>query len=284
MTTAIRREAPHHNTLTCYTVYKCRLPACTERKRLWQQEARRQQREGSWQPLVDATPVRQHLLALREQGISPNRVAAAAGVDDAGLRALVPTATSKRRPSKHRVRPDIAQKVLAVTAAEARAHTVDGTGTRRRIQALAAMGWPFCQVAEHMGLAGQYVGDLVRRTEDQRQVRADTADRVATAYERLRHLRPVRQGVKPHIVKYIRRKAAEQHWPTPKYWEQYPDAIDDPHFTPEYGLTRADLLAEEARWLIDTAGLNRTQVAERLGKDRTYIDRVLGPIETKAAA
>ncbi|MFE9777781.1 hypothetical protein ACFYPA_06440 [Streptomyces sp. NPDC005775] len=283
MTTAIRREAPNHNTLTCYTVYNCRLPDCVERKRLWQREARRKQREGAWRPFVDAAPVRQHLLALREQGIVPNRVAAVAGVDEANLRTIVPTAASKRRPARHLVRTEIAEKVLAVTAEAARAYTIDGTGTRRRIQALAAMGWPFCQAGDHIGLSGQYVGDLVRRTEDQRLVRADTADQVAAGYEKLRRQRPARHGVKPHIIRNTRRHAAEQRWPTPRYWDQFPDAINDPHFTPEYGITKAELLADETRWLIETAGLTRAEAAQRLGKDLSYIYRVLGMNDGAAA-
>ncbi|MFD5940219.1 hypothetical protein [Streptomyces griseus] len=285
MTTTIRREAPHHNTLTCYTEYSCRLPACVERKRLWQVEVRRRQREGTWQPFVDAQPVRTHLLNLRAQGISSNRVAAVTGLDKATLRAFVPPiGAGKRRPVRHQVRPEVAAKVLAVTVETLRAHDIDGTGTRRRIQALAAAGWPFRRLDIHLGLSAQYIGDLVRRTENDLLVRANTADGVAEGYEKLRDQRPSRYGIKPHIIRRVRTQAAERRWPTQKYWDQFPGAIDDPDFTPEYKVTQAEILAEETRWLIETAGLTRTEAAERLGKHRSYIDRVLGQADLKAAA
>lgn len=285
MTTVIRRKAPHHNTLTCYTEYGCRLPECVERKRLWQVEVRRKQREGAWQPFVDAKPVRAHLLNLREHGISTNRVAAATGLDKATLRAFVPpTGTGKRRPIRHQTRPDVAAKILSVTVETLRAHDIDGTGTRRRIQALAAAGWPFRRLDTHLGLSAQYIGDLVRRTENDLLVRADTADRVAEGYETLRGQRPSRHGIKPHIIRHVRTQAAERRWPTQSYWDQFPDAIDDPHFTPEYKVTQAEILATEAQWLIQATSLSRAEVAERLGKDKSYIDRVLNQTQLKAAA
>ncbi|KQX27496.1 hypothetical protein ASD97_24650 [Streptomyces sp. Root63] len=285
MTTVIRRKAPHHNTLTCYTEYGCRLPECVERKRLWQVEVRRKQREGAWQPFVDAKPVRAHLLNLREHGISTNRVAAATGLDKATLRAFVPpTGTGKRRPIRHQTRPDVAAKILSVTVETLRAHDIDGTGSRRRIQALAAAGWPFRRLDTHLGLSAQYIGDLVRRTENDFLVRADTADRVAEGYETLRGQRPSRHGIKPHIIRRVRTQAAERRWPTQSYWDQFPDAIDDPHFTPEYKVTQAEILATEAQWLIQATSLSRAEVAERLGKDKSYIDRVLNQAQLKAAA
>ncbi|NUV65714.1 hypothetical protein G6W57_01110 [Streptomyces sp. CAI-121] len=285
MTTTTRREAPHHNTLTCYTEYGCRLPACVERKRLWQAESRKKQREGVWQPFVDAAPVRAHLLSLREHGISTNRVAAATGLDKATLRAFVPpTGTGKRRPIRYQTRPDVAAKILSVTAETLRAHDIDGTGTRRRIQALAAAGWPFSRLDTHLGLSAQYIGDLIRRTENDLLVRADTADRVAEGYENLRGQKPSRHGIKPHIIRRARTQAAERRWPTQAYWDQFPDAIDDPHFTPEYKVTQAEILAAEARWLIQATGLSRAEVAERLGKNKSYIDRVLNQADLKAAA
>nr|WP_031186524.1 hypothetical protein [Streptomyces sp. NRRL S-1896] len=107
---------------------------------------------------------------------------------------------------------------------------------------------------------------------------------IVVAYEDLSRRNPRRNGIPKNVVTRTRNRAAANRWPTPKYWDKYPDAIDDPHFTPEYGLTKADILAEETRWLIETAGLTRGQAAERLGKDRSYIDRVLGQANLKAAA
>jgi hypothetical protein len=283
MTTNTRREAPHHDKLTCYTDYGCRLPACVERKRQWQREARNKQKHGQWQPFVDAAPVRQHLLDLQAQGVPVNRVALVSGVDKETVRAFVPGSDTKRRPAKHRVRAEYAARILAVTAEQARAAVMDSTGTRRRIQALVALGWPIRELSHAFGLSAPYAHDLLKQADTNRGVWASTAEKVADGYNQLRNTRPSRYGVNASRARRARNLASSNRWPKPQYWDQHPDAIDDPHFTPEYGFTRAELLAEEARWLIETGGLSRTQAAERLRKDRSYIDRVLGT-EYEAAA
>lgn len=272
MTTAVR-EAPHHRNLTCYTDYHCRRPECVERRRQWQRDLRRRNREG--QPaLVDARPVRDHLLALQAAGISVYAVARTAGIDEWTLRNFLPAPSSKR-PRKHRVTPAIKQKILAVTADRAELGYVDGTGTRRRILALVADGWPMRRLADHMGLNPAYVGDLVRRTEKGHPIRSATAAKVAQAYENLRTRRPARHGVKAHQIRRMRRLAAERKWPTVGYWATRMDAIDDPDFEPLYRVTRLELVAQDAHWLMRTSGLNREQAAARLGVHKSYVDQAM---------
>jgi hypothetical protein len=277
-------EAPHHNNLTCYTDYGCRRSECAERRNAWQRDLRRKQREGR-PALVDAKPVREHIQTLQAAGISVYRIALIAGVNDWTVRAFLPS-SSGRRARKHSTTPEIARKILAVTAEAATSGYMDGTGTRRRIQALAAMGWPLRRMAEHLNLHPTYVGELIQRTQQDHPVFAATAEEVARAYERLKKQKPARHGIDPRSITRVRNRAAAKRWPTPKYWDQYPDAIDDPHFTPEYKITRAEILAEEAHWLIAVGGLDRNAAAERLAVTRSYIDRALvsHPQELEAAA
>jgi hypothetical protein len=269
VTTAVR-EAPHHRNLTCYTDYRCRRPECVERRRQWQRDLRRRKREG--QPaLVDAQPVREHILRLHSAGISTYRISLAAGVDDWTVRSFLPSTTG-HRAKKHRTTPEIARKILNVTIETATSGHVDGTGTRRRIQALAAMGWPIRRVAEYLGLNPTYAGDLIRRTEQDRPVLAATAEKVARAYDTLKTKKPTRNGIEPRVAKRIRGLAKEKRWPTPGYWDQHPGAIDDPHFEPMYGLTRREIVAQDAHWVMTTIGLDRASAAERLGVAKSYID------------
>ncbi|MGW0920163.1 hypothetical protein ACWD3J_14235 [Streptomyces sp. NPDC002755] len=270
MTTAVR-EAPHHRNLTCYTDYKCRLPECVERRRLWQQDRRRKQREGQ-AALVDAEPVRQHLLALQTDGISTYRAALIAGVDDWTVRAFMPSRDG-RRIRKNRTTPEVARKILAITAEAATSGYTDGTGTRRRIQALAANGWPLSRLATHLGLNPTYVGDLLRTPEQ--RVYATTAAKVARGYNQIKKQKPARHGIAAHIAKRTRLVAKAKRWPTPKYWDQFPDAIDDPHFQPLYGVTNRELIAIDASELIRWGGLDRAAAAERLGVDKSYLDHAL---------
>ncbi|NUR03718.1 MAG: hypothetical protein HOQ47_12730 [Streptomyces sp.] len=265
------REAPHHRNLTCYTDYRCRRPECVERRRVWQRELRRKKREG--QPArVDAQPVRAHLYRLQAAGVSPYRVALIAGVDDWTVRAFMPSSTG-RRARKHTTSPEVAAKILAITPEHAVSAYVDSTGTRRRIQALVANGWPIRRLHEHLGLNATYIGDLVGRQQG-RPVLATTAEKVAEGYERLKRQQPARRGIEARVVTRIRGIAAAKRWAPPRYWEKFPGAIDDPHFTPEYGKTRLEILAEDGQWAM-AGGIDRELVAERLGVDRSYLDKAL---------
>lgn len=272
MTTA-DRQPPHHDKLTCYTDYKCRRPECVERKNQWQRDLRRKKREGQ-SALVDAQPVRAHLYRLQAAGISTYRVALIAGVDDWTVRAFMPS-TSGRRARKHATSPDIAAKILAVTPEQGISAYVDGTGTRRRIQALVANGWPMRRLPEHLDLHGTYINDLINGRQQDRPVFAATAEKVTHAYQQLKDQKPTRHGIEARVVKRIRGLATAKRWPTPKYWDQHADAIDDPHFEPEYKKLRAQILAEEAHWLMTAGGLDRDQAAARLGIARFTIDRAL---------
>lgn len=273
MTTAVR-EAPHHNTLTCYTNYRCRRPDCVERYLAWDRQRRAARAAGQWQPLVDAEPVRQHLRLLAEHDITLHRAAELADVPKCTLHRLLPTQHGQRRPVTHTVRADLAAKILAIDPAAATPGRVDPTGTVRRIQALVANGWPMSNLAGHIGLSPRYVHVLVARSSDC-LIYGSTAAKVAAGYEEAKHLRPARHGVQPRIVKMARNLAASRGWPPASYWADRMDVIDDPHFTPEHKKLRAEIIAEEAHWLMTAGGLDRDQAAERLGIARFTVDRAL---------
>jgi hypothetical protein len=267
VTTAVR-EAPHHRNLTCYTDYGCRLPECKERKRLYQLDLRRKKREGE-PPLIDAEPVRQHVLQLQADGVNIYSIAAAAGVDGLTIRALFP---SPGRGRKNSVSPETARKILAVTADQAMPGYSDGTGTRRRIQAMAAKGWPLRRVASQFGIHPTYAADLINRRQSGHLIYTATADKAALAYERLKNKNPSRYGVADHLIRQARERAKTNRWAPPSYWDQHPGAIDDPHFEPMYGLTRREIVAQDASELMRISGLDRRAAAERLGIDKSYLD------------
>lgn len=268
MTTAAMREAPNHDSLTCYTDYQCRRPECVERKRQWQVNYRAKQRQGQ-SVLIDARPVREHIETLQAAGLSPHRIALAAGLGDWTVRSFLPNAC---RPRKHQTSPDIAAKILAVTADTTPGYT-DSTGTRRRIQALTANGWPARALGAPLGLHPTYVRVLLGGTGG--SVYTATAEKTSRAYEKIKRRRPERHGVAETAAAAARALGVENRWPTPRYWDRHPGGIDDPHFTPEYGKTRLEILAEDARWLMVASRLDRDLAAERLGVDRSYLDRAL---------
>ncbi|MFF8659522.1 hypothetical protein [Streptomyces huasconensis] len=279
MTTTVR-EAPHHDTLTCYTDYGCRRPACMDRKRRYQRELRR--RENAGQPaLIDAGPVRQHVLRLQAEGVTIYSIAAAAGVHEWTIRSLFP---GRGRGRKNSVSPETATKILAVTAERVKPGYTESTGTIRRIQALAAKGWPLRQLAVQLGINPTYAGDLIRRASGNHLVYAATAEKVASAYETLKKRNPARCGIAEHLARQARERAKAKRWAPPSYWDKFPDAIDDPHFTPLYGVSRGALLAADGRELMRVSGLSYEQAAERLGITRNHLQQaMLRHPETDAA-
>lgn len=265
MTTTPAPQPPHHDNMTCYRFYDCRLPACVERVRNYWRDREQAVNEGTWQPYVDAAPIRQHLLALNTAGITDSRIAQVTGLP---LRTI--TGFSKPRSDRGRkrgTRPEIADKILAVTVDNTRPSYVDPTGARRRIGALVAKGWPMNQLATRLSAPPSFVWGIFQRTT----IRITTAEAIENLYDELVDKRPERRGIDKASSKRARAHAARNRWAPPTYWADRMDVIDDPDFTPEYGISRTEIVAREAVWLLE-AGSSIDTVAQRLGVTTGYVE------------
>ena len=274
MTTAAR-QAPHHRTLTCVKEYRCRRPDCLRRSADYDRNRNRLVAYGRWQPFVDAEPVRQHIRMLMSYGIGWQRVCKLASVSNGGVSRILYGAPHEGGAPTKRVRTVTADKILAVKpvfehlAPMAR---VDGTGTRRRLQALIANGWPQLRLGEEMGIKHhRLIWDHVR----QDVVAADTARRVHDLYEQLWNVDPETRGVSARFAAEARARAAANGWVPPGAWDD--DYIDSPAATPDIGesVDRYTAIAEDARWLIDEYGYTRAQAAHRLGVTKAHLERAL---------
>lgn len=96
----------------------------------------------------------------------------------------------------------------------------DGTGTRRRLRALQAIGWPLQSIAEQLGYTDQ--GALTPILYRQKQIEIGTAQRIATLYDRL----SMTPGPSRRVTAIARRRG----WPPPLAWDG--DTIDDPYAQP----------------------------------------------------
>lgn len=268
MTTAVR-QPPHHRNLTCYTDYKCRLPECVERFNTWQHTRLRAVADGTWQPFIDATPLRQHLLKLYAAGLTPHRVSVLTGIDWNTVRLYTQAAPRQGRGMIRQTTPETAAKILAIQPEPTLPGRVDPTGTRRRIQALSAIGWPLRELGPHIGIKPDNVRRILKRGQS---VYGTTAHAVSDTYNQLRNDHPSKHGVSSIGIARALRNASQHRWAPPKYWDQYPGAIDDPHFEPMYRLTRREIIAQDAHELIRFSGLSRQSAADRLGVSKAYID------------
>ncbi|MFM9635891.1 hypothetical protein [Streptomyces turgidiscabies] len=273
--TAAVLEAPHHRNLTCLKEYGCRLPACLERSAEYDRVRNRLVAYGRWQPFTDAEPVRQHVRMLMSYGIGWQRVARLATVSGGGMSRLLYGAPYQGGAPTKRVRTTTADKVSAVKPSFdhlAPMARVDGTGTRRRLQALIANGWPQLRLGEEMGITHhRLIWDHVR----QDVVAAETARRTRALYDRLWNVDPATAGVSTRFVRESKRLAVSNAWVPPGAWDD--DYIDSPAATPDLGerVDRYTAIAEDARWLIDEHGYTRSKAAHRLGITKDHLDRAL---------
>lgn len=216
--------------MTTTTAAGGRTEAERERRREWKRNAARQQAYGRWQPWVDAAPVRAHVQALRAAGVGRDRIADLAGVPRSTMNGLLYGRPAIGQPPTQKMRPDTAAKLLAVRpsigllADDAR---TDATGTRRRLQALGAGGWPGVTLADRLGVNVTYISELQRRTG---VVYVRTARAVASLYDDLAHLDPVEQGVAPTYALRARLNAGRCGWLPRTVWDtDIDDPAADPH-------------------------------------------------------
>jgi hypothetical protein len=215
-----------HGRLSTYTWHGCRCPDCTRTATTWSAAKRRQQAYGRWQPLSDASRARAHLLALQGAGLTRQQITDKTGVHAAVLRNLAAGTT-------RRIRPANAAALLALPAPAqsiASRIRVDGTATRRRLQALAVAGWPLPQIARRANVDGHNLHRVVhgRRTK----VAAHTAAAIHAVYGQLWDQDPADHGVPERHVSTVQRLAARNLWAPPLAWDD--DTINDPAAEPDW--------------------------------------------------
>jgi len=131
---------------------------------------------------------------------------------------------------------------------------VDATGTRRRLRALVAAGWPNVTLAAEMGYPKAVFSCLL--ADGQGLVAAVTARRVQELFTRLQLATP------PDIaaLRRSRLRGCRHGWPPPLAWDE--DSIDDPDTQPHVGGREdfADIVADH-RYL----GRDDREIARRLG-------------------
>jgi DNA-directed RNA polymerase specialized sigma24 family protein len=214
---------------------------------------------------VESTPVADQVRAWRAEGWSYRQIAIAAGVSHARISAL----SRDVYPTIHR---DLARKILncrPTIAVAPSATCVDATGSRRRLQALAAIGHTFTSIGRAIGLTPTAIG---RISLGQRpNVLAGTAQDITALYRSWCQ--------QPGPSQAARSRARREGWPGPLAWG---DNIDAPDATPdadinEAVLTRDELATERLAemWLLASAGTLPPQIAERTGiPEKTIRDRL----------
>lgn len=269
------KTLPPHGTLSRAKYHKCKCTECLERCRLYQRSRYRKQGYGTWQPLIDAAPVRQHLLKLNAAGLSYAVIAKRLGCSTANVTRFIYD-LGPSHPRRKRTRPELAARILAITVTDLTPGLIDATGAARRIQALAANGWPLRSLGPHIGVNPASVG----RIAYQQYVFRDTVKAVADCYEKLRDQRPEDHGIDPGSALKTRNRARREGWPDPLWWDDM-GHIDDPDFDPAEAerelnrdeLNRDELAAYRRKEIAHLAsyGIPEHEIAARLDMSPQYV-------------
>lgn len=161
-----------------------------------------------------------------------------------------------------------------------RAGRVDPTGTRRRIQALQALGWTTAHIAEAGGFVSEAAVQKVV-TDSTSWVFRTTVNRAARAYASL--------SMRPGPSRIGAARAARAGWPPPLAWDD--DTIDDPTAEPyrprprrerNPELRQVDPVVVERALAGQPVHANQAERAEvlsrwiRTGRSRAELDRIQG--------
>lgn len=227
---------PRHGT-TAGASAKCFCPDCKKAKRRYNRTRYRQVGYGTWQPFVDAEPVRQHLRKLGAAGLGWMRAA-----DLAGLKRCTVSAVLYGRagcPPTVKIRPHTAEKILAVRATPdllANGTPVPAIGTVRRLRALIALGYPVQHLAEHLPIGYEQAQRIAARGPD--TVTNEVARATTVLYDRLSLTVPPDTWVH----RRTQRTAQRRMWAPPLAWDDA--TIDDPDATADLGEPTEDAIDE----------------------------------------
>lgn len=183
----------------------------------------------------------QHITTLRQAGMGLNRISDETGIAKQNLSKLL-------GPHKKYLERETERRILAVELAPAPHALVDGMPTRRRLQALARIGWPWSWLDRERGA---YDGTTQRLATREGRVFREVHDEVAALYDRLSMSPPKATSWRDReSVRLARKRATERDWPGPLAW----DDIDNPDEQPQHKLTADQRhYREHTRWIREAA-------------------------------
>ena len=244
----------NHGTQSAYRYHGCRCDLCKTAQRRYA-KLRALGRAG----LVDAAPITALFQRLHEESWSDADIAAACGGHVSRIREL-------RHGRQSHVRVATFNRIMGTRFDRRQPGSrVPNVGTRRRLQALARMGWTIRMVAAECGLPESTLGYAATSNTT---VWQSTHDAVAAVYDRISGtVGPSQLG---------RTRAANAGWAPPLAW----DDIDDPDEVPEL---RTDdgprvLPVEDVAELV-AQGLDQYQIGERLGWHHDTVRKAMRRME-----
>lgn len=250
-----------HGTHIAYHRDHCRCAPCVAAFRRGKKLAVYRTQTGTTS-YADAALARAHVQKLLAT-LTVGQIEARSGVHRNSIALLLGTAPGQA-PSKRMRRTSVAA-LLAVDGAPLGSETggmCDPAGTRRRLQALAALGWSMRELERQCPRPGPNIRKVMDRRNDDAPMMVITRDAVRALYDRLCLTPPPETG----RTARIRRWAASNGWAPPLAWDE--DTIDNPAAEPQApkGDDKQEFLDTYAE--LKALGLDDNQIAERIGMVR----------------
>lgn len=249
-------EHKHGQVSTCYIQHKCRCDECREAGNARERRRAKARAYGrDYTGLVDSSEAREHVLWLMSQGMGWKRLAEVSGVGKTAVASLIygrKGANSDPRKGElvKRIPRTKADALLAVQPTLENLSDgalIDSRGTRRRIQALVAMGWSLSKIAVLAGIEPTNMSIVLNGT----QCTAKRARIIAAIYEELWDQMPPRDEWHDKAAYSRARGMAKQKgWLPPLAWDDI-DLDDSP---------------AEGEFLTDKNGKNWTSVERSLSR------------------
>lgn len=174
---------------------------------------------GEHSPLwTDAAPAREHAKLLGHQGLSQERIIELSGIKARTFKYLMYGAPSRGYPPARRIMVDNHRRIMSVTATldnAADMSTLDNEITRRKLEALVAMGWSHQELGNRLHVARTNVGILFKRT----RVTGRRARQIRDLFNELWDQRPVKDW---HFYRTLRH-AESRGYVTAMAWDDIED-------------------------------------------------------------
>ncbi len=249
----------HGETGTCYA-HGCGCESCLDGHRDRAVNRRKLVAYGRYvSPRVEARPTLARIDTLRTDGWTWQQIAAASGIAKSSVQRLM-----RNRPSHVSRTTEASVLAIAQRPAKPARAKVDPIGSRRRLRALARMGWSWTAIAAESSFDVKFIS--VTAIGDAR-VMVKTADSIREVYDRLADRTPPKTG-----STRARNYAIARGWHAPIEWTGLD--MDDPDVEPE------PLEADEAGWAVEEAahlyalGESPTVAAAQLGSEPETLARL----------
>lgn len=270
---------PGNETKSMETSKKCKRPNC-QNVAPPRAQGRRGYCQKHWNLLPDrgyipSPPVADRIRELRSVGYSMADISELTGLDKTTLDRIVAGRRKQVQVNTYLMLMGVPSPSTFVAKGvhnQGRLR-IPNVGTRRRLRALAAIGYSLEHLAKEFGVTVTPVHQWMTRDH----VAPETACRVRDVFERLQAL--------PGPSNNAALRAKAKGWPPPMAWDE--DTIDDPDAEP-YDVERDNKKPKgwwfDSYWELRQMGMTDTQlIADRLGVPFETIDRQIKRWNARAA-